>query len=196
MASKSKPSAIETMVAMSQRDKPEAGPKKQPPTPERGAKGDFRSMGMAFRLKPMIDTLLELGTITHAEWAALDHYRERAHKAQDDEAQASTLAPERIMGGSRRTIISGPLPASMLYTPAIVETAKIERDLGELHAIAKAIAVDDMSLTAWCVQQHGGREKYRSGKVVAIVPCGTDDGNRHMRQARLELRMAAHRIAI
>lgn len=163
------------------------------PTPEREAKSQFLSAGMAYRATPVIDTLLALKVLTHAEWASLDHYRDQAHKAQDDEAQSSTLAPERIMGGSRSTVISGPLPSKFHWTPAIAETARIESNLGELVNIARAIAVDDLSLTDWCVKQHGGKERIRGNKTE-IVPRGTAHGAKRIERAQMELRWAAWRI--
>lgn len=159
-------------------------------TTERGAHNAFVSAGMAMRVVPVIDTLRDTGQISLSEYDALNHYRNCAHKAQDDEADAGTLAPERIMGGGGRTIISGPLPAKWRHTPAIVETARIERELGALRDIARAVAVEDMSLTRWCIEKHGGREKINDGNVIEILP----RGRKSIEFARLELRFAAGRI--
>ena len=74
----------------------------------------------------------------------------------------------------------------------MLETGRIERDLGQLVDIARAVAVDDKSLSQWCIDKHGGRERYDgNGRFVAIVPICE---KRHMEIARLELRMAARRI--
>jgi hypothetical protein len=165
-------------------------------TPERAARNDIASAGMAYRIVPVIDTLHLKGDLTAVEYAALGIYRELAHKAQDDECQVSVLHPRRVMGGgSHSTIVSGPLPSSLWTTPAQLEAAQIERQLGSLADIARAVAVEDKSLTEWCIARHGGREKSANGKVVAIVPRGLDDGKGHIAMARMELRMAAQRIA-
>lgn len=162
------------------------------PTARREAHNDFRSAGVALRVVPAIDTLLKAGKINQAEFEALSYYREQAHKAEDDLARCGTLAPERMMGGGRGTSGSH-IPVGLLATPAIIECARLERELGELRALARAIAVDDWSLTRWCIARHGGRERYDDkGQFVAMVPIAE---KRVMDLARLELRLAAGRIA-
>lgn len=162
------------------------------PTPQREAHNDFRRAGIVFRVVPVIDTLLKAGKLDQAEYDALEYYREQAQKAEDDMARCGTLAPERMMGGSQGTGGSR-IPVGMLATPAIIECGRIERDLGELRTIARAIAVDDWSLTRWCIEKHGGRERRDDkGKFLAVVPVAE---KRVMELARLDLRMAARRIA-
>ena len=161
------------------------------PTEAREAHNDFYRAGIAFRMVPMIDTLLKAGTLTQAEYEALSHYRDQATRAEDDCAQEGTLSPSRVMGGSGG-LSSGKIPAILLATPALLETARIERDLGALQPIARAIAVDDWSLSRWCIEQHGGRERYDGkGEFVAMVP---NSERRVMGYARIELKMAARRI--
>jgi hypothetical protein len=162
------------------------------PTAQREAHNDFRSAGVAFRVVPVIDTLLKAGKLDQAEFDALAYYREQAHKAEDDLARCGTLAPERMMGGGQGTSGSR-IPVGLLATPAIIECARLERDLGELRAIARAVAVDDWSLTRWCIERHGGRERRdEKGKFLAVVPVAE---KRVMELARLDLRFAARRIA-
>ena len=128
------------------------------PTAQREAHNDFRSAGVAFRVVPAIDTLLKAGKLDQAEFDALEYYREQAHKAEDDLARCGSLAPERMMGGGRSTGGSR-IPVGLLATPAILECARLERELGTLRDIARAVAVDDWSLTRWCIERHGGRER-------------------------------------
>lgn len=161
------------------------------PTEAREAHNDFVSMGAAVRQVPVIETLLRTGKLTQAEFDVLNHYRDQASRAEDDWAQESTLAPSRVMGGGGGSFGSK-IPVALMATPAMLETARIERDLGSLLPIARAIAVDDWSLSRWCIEQHGGRERYDDkGAFVAIVPVAE---KRVMDIARLELRMAARRI--
>lgn len=159
-------------------------------TQERRAHNEFRSAGMAKRVIPVIETLANSGWLTPAQFDALDYYRDQASRAEDDEAQQNTLSPERIMGGGgQATITSGPIPKVLIATPAILETSRIERDLGSLRDIARAIAVQDWTLTRWCIEKFGGRERYDAkGRFVAIVPVNE---KRHVQLARLELRYAA-----
>ncbi len=162
------------------------------PTAERIAHNDVEPAGAAVRIVPVIDTMLATNQLTRAEYDKLSYYRQQAHKAEDDCAVAGTLAPEKIMGGGGQRNGSH-IPASLICTPAIIETARIERDLGSLLPIARAIAVDDLSLTRWCISQHGGRERYGpKGKFVAVVPMREKDV---VPLARLELRWAAGRIS-
>lgn len=161
------------------------------PTEHREAHNDFQSAGAAVRVVPVIETLLSTGRLTQREYDALAHYREQAHRAEDDMAQESPLSPARVMGGVSSSPSSGRLPAGViLATPAIIETARLERELGSLFPLARAIAVDDITLTRWCVQQGGGVERRRQGKVVAIEPRNP----LAVRTAAIELRFAARRI--
>ena len=164
------------------------------PTAEREARNETVSVGMARRVTPVIDTLLARKVISFAEHAALDYYRSQASQAEDDAKLESTLAPRKVMGGGGTGVPAGGYtPAGLVFSPASFETARIERDLGSLREIARAIAVDDVSLSQWCIAKHGGRERYDGkGAFVAIVPVCE---KRHMELARLELRFAARRIA-
>jgi hypothetical protein len=164
------------------------------PTDEREAFNTFVSAGMAKRMTPVIDTLLAAGKLTPAEHARLNHYRDQASRAEDDVAQASTLAPERMMGGGGTQCTTGRIPASLLASPAILETARIERDLQSLRDFTRAIVVDDMSLTRWCCAKYGGRERYDGkGKFVALVPMRPDKDD-VIGLALLDLKYAAGMI--
>src|SRR3990167_563215 len=96
------------------RRKPKPEIQREDVTPERAQHNGFVSAGMAYRVVPVIETLHNRWIIEErdgvpiesrkgisiTEWVALEYYREQAHRAQDDEAHAGTLAPERIMGCS------------------------------------------------------------------------------------------------
>ncbi len=162
------------------------------PTAERMAHNDTEHAGAAVRIVPVIDTMLRANQLSRREYDALAYYREQAHRAEDDCAQSGTLAPERIMGGGGQPGGSR-IPASLLFTPAIAETARIERDLGGLLDIARAVAVEDMTLTRWCIAKHGGRERLDgAGRFVAMVPVREKET---VGLARIELRNAAGRIS-
>lgn len=159
------------------------------PTPAREAHNDFQSAGPAYRVVPVIDTLLRAGRLSQAEYDALNHYRQQAHKAEDDCAQTGTIAPERMMGGGGSSG-AGKIPVGVLLaTPAIIECARLERELGSLLDIARAVAVDDWTLTRWAIEKSGGREQAR-GDRVEIVPRDP----KAVGIAALELRFAAGRI--
>jgi len=160
------------------------------PTPERLAHNDTQSAGPAVRVIPPIQTLHAAGKLTTREYDALAHYRTQANQAEDDVAQSSALDPEKAMGGGGGGFGSR-IPASvMCCTPAILETARIERDLGSLRAIARFIAADDKTLSQWCIEQHGGEENMRGNKT-RIEPKG---GQATVERELFELRLAAARI--
>lgn len=167
------------------------------PTPERVAKGPIRREGVVRRIVPVIETLrdrwllderngvpaAERSGITRAEWEALAYYRDQAGLADKSPVRSAIDFSPR----------GGPGPGAAILS-AQLETWRIERELGELQPLARAIAVDDMSLTQWCIARHGGRERANGGSI-AIVPRGADNGRKRIELARIELRFAAWRIA-
>lgn len=153
------------------------------PTVEQSQHGEYVSAGMAHRRVPMIDTLLTRGHITDKEYVALAHYRDQAHLAE--RSPTKSCLDQRVGG-------QGPDALPAVVISAMIETGRIERDLGQLLDIARAVAVEDKSLSQWCIEKYGSRERYNGkGEFVAIVPICE---RRHMDTARLELRMAARRI--
>lgn len=160
------------------------------PTEARLAHNDARRAGMAWRITPMIETLLLTGQINRREYEALSYYRDQASRAEDDMAQESALSPSRVMGGSGGPFGSK-IPAIMISTPAILETARIERGLGSLRELTWRVCVYDWSLTRWAIETSGGRERYDgAGKLVAIVPLDP----KAVVRARLQLGHAAGMI--
>lgn len=158
------------------------------PTPEQFASGEFAREGMHYRRVPMIRTLYDAGKLTYDQFARLQFYRDKAIQAEDDYKRSSTLDADRVNGGGG-SFGSG-LP--LVFTAAIAETGRIERDLGSLLDIARAIAVNDWSIAQWCISQYGGRERYDGkGKFVAMVPAC---GKTKLDIALMELKHAAGRI--
>lgn len=147
--------------------------------PEQAEKNEFKSAGMAYRKTPVIDTMLKREQINASEYIALSYYRDQATHA--DRSAIKSNIDFTVRSGNQRPI--------GYATPQQIETARIERDLGQLQPIARAIAVNDYSISEWCIEKHGGRERMQ-GKRIIIVP-KTD---RHTELAAQDLRMAAHRI--
>lgn len=154
------------------------------PTPEAQAHGNYTSAGMAYRRVPMIDTLRDTGRLTDDQHRRLMHYRD-----QDAVAEASltkSCLDFRIGGGG------GVMPMSAAVLSANLEVGRIERELGTLRGIARSVAIDDWSLSRWCCERYGSRERYDGkGKFVAMVPLRE---RAVMALALMDLRMAAHRI--
>lgn len=153
------------------------------PTAEQLAKGDYVSAAEARRRVPVIETMYKRGQINEEEYRALGYYRDQASIA-DSSPCRSCLDRDMHSG-------SGNGPGAAVVS-AMIETGRIERDLGSLWLIARAVAVDDKSLSQWCIEQHGGRERYDGkGQFIAMVPISE---LKVMRIALQDLKMAAHRI--
>lgn len=159
------------------------------PTPEQMAEFQDRSVMhvetatrvQTYRRLPVIDRLLTANVITEDEYSCLAYYRDQAGLA--DRSPVRSCCDNSPRGGN------GP---GVAILSAQIETGRMERDMGALWRIARAIAVDDWTLERWCVEQHGGRERYNGkGDLIAIVPVLE---KQHMKRARIDLRAAAHRI--
>ena len=169
--------------AREKKDKPEKTKSDPPqrPTAEQIEKNGFYSAKMSYRKIPVIDTMLKRGQLTTLEHTALGYYREQA-TAADKSPIKSNIDFSVKAGGS------GPMLA---MSPQSIETGRIERSLGALQPIARAIAVDDVSISQWCTEKSGGREKL-VGKAVVIVPRRAES----VSEALEELKDAARRIVI
>lgn len=147
---------------MAKKRKKKATPNEMHPTPEREARNQTQSMGMARRVKPMIDILRDAGKLSAEQYEKLSYYRDQASLAERSPLRSCL---NRGMVGS-----SGNGPG-VAITSAVLETARMERDMGWLWEVARAVAVDDKSISQWCVEKYGGRERYdKRGKFVAMVP--------------------------
>lgn len=152
-----------------------------PPTIERERHNEFRSAGMARRVIPVIDQELERGHLTPKEHEILAYYRDQASLAEKSPVRSCCDNSPRGDNGPGVAILS-----------AMIETGRLERELGALWPLARAIAVDDLSISQWCIRKFGGRERYDGkGKFVAVVPINE---KAHKAMARMELKMAARRI--
>lgn len=155
---------------------------RMPPTAEQMARADFHSAGMAYKRVAVIDTMLQRDQITPQEHQLLAYYRDQASLA--DSSPLKSCIDFSVKGGDM-----GP---SAAITSAILETARIERDMGQLWPLARSVAVNDMTIAQWCIDRCGGRERYDGkGKFIAVVPIGEA---RAVKLAVMELRMAARRI--
>ena len=154
-----------------------------PPTPEQALRGDFTSAGMAYKRVAVIETMLTRGQISDKEFVALDYYRQQASLA--DRSPIKSCIDFSVTGGD--------MAPSAALTSALLETARIERDMGSVWQLARDVAVNDISLTEHCIAKHGGRSRYGpKGNFIAMVPVREKSV---IGIALIELRMAARRIA-
>lgn len=153
------------------------------PTKEAKALGAYVRAGMAHRRIPNIDILREANRITDEQHRALSYYRDQCQIADRTLTKSCIdFSPKGDGHGPSAAIIS-----------ASIEQGRMNRALGVLQSITYAIAVDDMSLSQWCVSRYGSKEECyeRKGKVVCqIVPLRKKD----IEIAGLELKHAAARL--
>lgn len=154
---------------------------RQGPTPEQHGHGDFVRFGGRWRRVPVIDTMRDRKQLTRDEHRALARYR--------DMAALAVRSPTRSCLDVAVRGAASDLPRSAATVSAELDVARMERDMGSVADIARAVAVDDMTLSQWCIAKHGGRERLEGDKVRAIVP---PDGS--VKIALMELRTAAWRM--
>lgn len=139
------------------------------PTPEREAANDFRNVGMARKVVPVIVRLHEDGVLNDEEFAALAYYRDQASLA--DHSPVRSCIDFSPRGGH------GP---GIAITSAIIETGRLERNMGALWPLCRAVCVDDWTLERWCIERTGKASntcigiatlelKYAAGGIVGPV---------------------------
>ena len=129
------------------------------PTPERAAMAGTEPAGRATQIKSVIGTLYKQSRLTGLEWAALRYY----------EANAAAADRSPIKSNLDRTISSGNGPVIGYETFEQAETDRLEAAMGFASRTARAICVDNYTLTQWAINVFGGKEKLVKGKTV-IVP--------------------------
>ncbi|MES2783402.1 MAG: hypothetical protein V4657_11440 [Pseudomonadota bacterium] len=169
-------------MAKTKRQRKPKADNRLPPTPEQAARSEYASAGMAYRRIAVIDTMLSRGQLTDREFVLLDYYRQQASLA--DRSPLKSCIDFSVKGGD--------MAPSAAITSALLETARIERDMLSCWPIARAVAVDDISLTEWCIRKFGGRERYDGkGRFIAMVPVRERNV---IGEALRELKTAARRI--
>lgn len=144
------------------------------PTAEREAHNDFRNVGMARQIVPPIVRLHEAGLLNDQEFAALAYYRDQASLAHRSPVKSCIDFSPKGGHGPGVAILS-----------AQIETWKLERDMGQLAPMCRAICVDDITVEGWCLH------KYGSPDAETVTP-----DMRHVAMTLMELKYAAGGIVI
>ena len=116
------------------------------PTEAREAHNDFESAGIAVRAIPPIVAMHRRGILTQEEYDALAYYRDQALLAERSLIRDS--CDFTIRGGTG----NGP---GVAILSAQLETGRMERDMGALVDLCRAICVDDKTIEQWCVDSYG-----------------------------------------
>ena len=133
-----------------------------PPTPEQADKGEFARQLLAdhkvspYRRIPVIVTLAKSGKLSRRQFAALSYYRELAGACDRSPVKDSVGKMMAGMIGGRSG--HGFPPAQMRRER---ELGWLERELRRYYEIARAVAVDDVSLSMWAMR-YGAIERRRN----------------------------------
>lgn len=151
----------------------------------KGTNGRTVELGKTLRRKPMIEVLFGQGLFSKEEYKALKHYRHHADIADRSPLKDSIANLLRISGGAGH----GPTINTL---NAIRVRDDVERASGSLVGILRAVVVDDMSLSQWCISRGHSAEKCRDRKQGRV--CAIEATEAALRIAQLEIKMAAARV--
>ena len=117
------------------------------PTPEQECKGQFVRVHMAYRRAPVIDTMAQAGKLSQRQFDGLARYRDVAI-AEERSPMRDSL--DKALHGRSEGL---GIPCSALRSA--IELGRLERALGSLRDIARAVAVDDVTISQWAAQKGG-----------------------------------------
>lgn len=131
------------------------------PTPELERRGVER-IGMATKRVDVIETM------RRREQLSEEHYR-RLSKFSDTYAMAERSPVKSCLNDNPGGTGNGP---SAAVISALIQVGWWQRDMpADCWEIAVAVCGRNLSLTEFCVEKFGGRERYNSeGDFIAIVP--------------------------
>lgn len=119
------------------------------PTDEQASKGTFQRLTMAYRRIPVIDTMVQSGKLTARQFNGLARYRDVAIADERSEIEDS-------VGKMMRGAVGG---GEGGYSPSMVRNAielgRLEQALGSLRDIARAVAVNDTTVSQWAADKGG-----------------------------------------
>lgn len=168
-----------------QREPRAAKAKRQEPTVEQMEQNDFRSAGMAYQKIAVIDRLYADKRISAHEWIALDYYSGQANNAHRSPIKSNL---DKTVSVSRDRPIAPVCPFK-------TETERMERAMGFRSVTARAICVDNYTLSAWAIHSKGGREKTvnrgKKNEHVVIVPrkdCYVEEILKELKKAASKIR--------
>jgi hypothetical protein len=116
------------------------------PTLEQQAKGTFTRLTMAYRRTPVIDTMAQTRKLTPRQFNGLARYRDIAIAEERSPMRDSLDKALHGRGGSAD---------GTGYIRIAYELQRLENALGALYPIARAIAVDDVTVSQYAAQKGG-----------------------------------------
>lgn len=154
------------------------------PTGEAFQHCEFDRAGIAYRRKPVIDSLKERDVLSVRQWTALGRFR--------DLFDATERSPTRdscdfsVRGGGDGPTISMMRAREQRYY--------LERELGSLLPISEAVAGNDITLSQWAIKQSGSNERrvIIDGRLIATY---FEAKRSALKIATMDIRMAGERLA-
>lgn len=157
------------------------------PTPEQFERGTFDRTTMAYRRVPVIDSMKEAGKLTIRQHYGLARYRDIA--TADERSPMRDSLDKALHGRSGEQ----GLPPGALRTA--IELGRLEGALGSLCDIARAIAVEDVTVTQWAMRMAGARERTETVKGGATVTYMAPRCPESAKIAMVEIQMAGEWLA-
>ena len=131
------------------------------PTEHREAHNDFRSVGPAMRVVPVIVRLHESNVLNDREFEALAYYRDQESLAEKSPVRSCIDFSPKGGHGPGVAIVS-----------AQIETWRIERNMGPLAPLCRAVCVDDIKLERWIERKVGrsaDRDRFKQEIGIAAL---------------------------
>jgi hypothetical protein len=128
------------------------------PTPEQADKGTFQRLTMAYRRIPVIDTMSQQGKLTARQFNGLARYRDVAIA---DERSLVEDSVGKMMRGACGGF-DGHSPGTIRNA---IELGRLEQALGTLLGIARAVAVDDRTVSQWAADKGGTTQDGRPKRI-------------------------------
>jgi hypothetical protein len=119
------------------------------PTPEQQAQGAFHRVGMAYRRIPVIDTMAQCKKLTARQFNGLARYRDVAI------AEERSLIEDSVGKMMRGALGGGEVGKSPNMIRTAIEMQRLEAALGNLRYIARAVAVEDFTVSQWAANNGG-----------------------------------------
>ena len=146
----------------------------------------FERALLAYKRVIAITRLRQAGTLTQRQYDALARYRDIA--TAEDRSYTRDSLDKALHGRSNG---SG-LPPACLRTAQ--ELRWLEKELGSLQPIARAIAVDDLSISQWAMKQAGAIQRDKPGAGRSIITW-FEPRRKAKDSATMDIRMAGERLA-
>lgn len=159
------------------------------PTPEQAQHYDYERAALAYRRIATIDTLLSRGTLSQRQYDGLRRYRDVGVKCDRSEIMDSTARLLHVAGTSND---DGP---SASYVRALQDLGWLERELGQLVDIARAIAIEDRTLSEWAMREGGSVMRSETNDKTGKVVIWFEPRKKMLKIAQMDIRMAGERLA-